>query len=148
MFWTTVAAIPAIWTIHTITSLLRNRSLARKTNLPYILFPFSEANLFYIFLLETRWFRHVVSHVLPTSWAECIHDSTFKLRWTGKDRMAKKYGGVYLYVTPGGISCNVTDADVVEQICKARHTFVKPVKHLGMRQARWLCVELTKHRGI
>ncbi|KAL3451529.1 cytochrome P450 [Aspergillus insuetus] len=130
MFWTTIAAIPAVWAIHTITSLLRNRSLARKSNLPYILFPFSEANLFYIFLLENRWFRHVVSRVLPTSWADYIHDSTFKLRWTGKDRMANKYGGVYLYVTPGGISCNVTDADVVEQICKARHSFVKPVNHL------------------
>ncbi|KAL2847388.1 cytochrome P450 [Aspergillus pseudodeflectus] len=130
MLWTTIAAIPAIWTIHTITSLLRNRSLARKTNLPYILFPFSEANLFYIFLLETRWFRHLVTHVLPATWADYIDDSTFKLRWTGKDRMAKRYGGVYLYVTPGGISCNVTDADVVEQVCKARHSFVKPVKHL------------------
>ncbi|KAL3482764.1 cytochrome P450 [Aspergillus germanicus] len=130
MFWATVATIPAIWGIHTIISLLRNRSLARKTNLPYILFPFSEANLFYIFLLETRWFRHLVTQVLPASWADYIDDSTFKLRWTGKDRMAKRYGGVYLYVTPGGISCNVTDADVVEQICKARHSFVKPVKHL------------------
>lgn len=45
--------------------------------------------------------------------------------------MAQRYGGVYLYVTPGGISCNVADADVVEQVCRARHNFVKPVKHLG-----------------
>ncbi|KAL2848434.1 cytochrome P450 [Aspergillus pseudoustus] len=130
MLLAAIAAVPALYGIHTVTALLRNRSLARQTNLPYLLFPFSEANLFYIALLETRWFRYLVNHLLPESWAGYIHDSTFKLRWTGKGRMAKKYGGVYLYVTPGGISCNVTDADVVEEICKARHSFVKPVKHL------------------
>ncbi|KAL3457039.1 cytochrome P450 [Aspergillus heterothallicus] len=130
MLWTAIAAIPAVFAIQQLTSLLHNRSLARKTNLPYIIFPFSEANLFYIILLETRWFRHCVNHFLPESWASYIHDSTFKYRWTGKDRMAKEYGAVYLYVTPGGISCNVTDANVVEEICKARQSFVKPVKHL------------------
>ncbi|KAL2859865.1 cytochrome P450 [Aspergillus lucknowensis] len=134
MLWGTVIAIPIIYTIARLTSLLRNRSLARRTKLPYILFPFFEANLFYITLFETRWFPYVVNRVLPQNLADHIHDSIFRDRWAAKDRMAKKYGGVYLYVTPGGISCNIGDADVVEQVCKSSHSFVKPVKHLAAFQ--------------
>ncbi|KAL2803125.1 cytochrome P450 [Aspergillus granulosus] len=130
MLYTAIAAIPAILAIRQVISLLHNRSLARRTNLPYIIFPFTEANLFYIALLDMRWFQYIVSHILPDDWADYIYDSSFKCRWTGKDRMAQKYGGCYLYVTPGGITCNVTDADVVKSIYKARHSFLKPVKVL------------------
>lgn len=132
MMWMTILAVPALYGLHSFASLLHNRSLARKTKLPYIIFPVFEANLFYLALFGTRWFQYVIANWLPESLADHIHDSVFRNRWAVKDRMAKRYGGVYLYVTPGGISCNVADADVVEQVVKARHSFLKPVKHLGM----------------
>ncbi|KAL6236140.1 hypothetical protein BDW75DRAFT_239493 [Aspergillus navahoensis] len=130
MLWTTLLALPAIYTLSTLASLLRNRSLACKTNLPYVLFPLYEANLFYIMIFETRWFQYVVNDWLPQSWADHICDGVFRGRWAVKDRLAKRYGGVYLTVTPGGVSCHVGDAGVVEQVCRGRHGFVKPVKHL------------------
>ncbi|KAL4789551.1 cytochrome P450 [Aspergillus venezuelensis] len=130
MFLLTFIAVLFIYTIYNLACLLHNRSLARKTNLPYILFPFSEANIFFLALWSTVWFPYVVNNWLPQALADHINDSVFRGRWDVKDRMARKYGGVYLYVTPGGISCNVADADVVEQVCRARTNFVKPVKHL------------------
>jgi hypothetical protein len=131
MMWITILAVPALYGLHSFTTLLHNRSLARKTKLPYILFPVFEANLLYLSLFGTRWFQYIISNWLPEGVADYIHDSVFRNRWAVKDRMAKRYGGVYLYVTPGGISCNVADADVVEQVVKARQSFLKPVKHLG-----------------
>lgn len=131
MMWKTIFAVPALYCLHSLISLLRNRSLARKTKLPYILFPVYEANLFYIALFGTRWFQFIISNWLPEGLADHIHDSMYRNRWAVKDRMAKRYGGVYLYVTPGGISCHVVDADIVEQVVRARQCFLKPVKHLG-----------------
>jgi hypothetical protein len=132
MIWLTLLTFPALYTLSTITTLLRNRTLARKTNLPYILFPVYEANLPYILLFETRWFPYVLDNWLPETWADLIRDGVFRGRWSIKDRLAKRYGGVYLTVTPGGISCHVGDAGVVEQVCRDRHGFEKPVKDLGM----------------
>lgn len=131
MLWATLIALPLIYVLNLSIRFLHNVQLARKTNLPYILFPLFEANLLYIALFETKWFPYFLSKCTPEWIADYINDGIFKARWSVKDRMAKKYGGVYLYVTPGGISCNVGDADVVNQICKARHCFIKPVEHLG-----------------
>ncbi|KAL4940224.1 hypothetical protein BDV06DRAFT_224278 [Aspergillus oleicola] len=130
MLWLTLFAVPFAYTLNNLLSLLHNRSLARKIKLPYIIFPFFEANLFYLALWDSRWFSFIVNNWLPQALADLINDSVFRARWDVKDRMAKEYGGVFLYVTPGGISCNVSDADVVEQVCRARTSFVKPVKHL------------------
>ncbi|KAL1869768.1 hypothetical protein Plec18167_007692 [Paecilomyces lecythidis] len=131
MLWATLIALPLIYVLNLSIRFLHNVELARKTNLPYILFPLFEANLLYIALFETKWFPYFLSKCTPEWIADYINDGIFKARWSVKDRMAKKYGGVYLYVTPGGISCNVGDADVVNQICKARHSFIKPVEHLA-----------------
>ncbi|KAL5342476.1 cytochrome P450 [Aspergillus crustosus] len=114
----------------TISPLLRNLSLARHTNLPYTLFPIHEANLLYILLFETRFFRSILTTWLPEPWADILRDGAFRGRWGIKDRRAKRYGGVYLTVTPGGVSCHVGDARVVEGLCRGRKGFVKPVKHL------------------
>ncbi|GAD94779.1 conserved hypothetical protein [Paecilomyces variotii No. 5] len=131
MLWATLIALPLIYVLNLSIRFLHNLQLARKTNLPYIIFPLFEANLLYIGLFETKWFPYVLSNWAPEWIADYVNDGIFKARWSVKDRMAKKYGGVYLYVTPGGISCNVGDAEVVNQICKARHSFIKPIEHLG-----------------
>ncbi|KAL4960034.1 cytochrome P450 [Aspergillus stella-maris] len=130
MFLITSLAVLFVYILHNLACLLHNRSLARKTNLPYILFPFSEANIIFLALWSTVWFPYVVNNWLSLALADLVNDSVFRGRWNVKDRMAMKYGGVYLYVTPGGISCNVADGDVVEQVCRARTSFVKPVKHM------------------
>ncbi|KAL4863008.1 hypothetical protein BDV12DRAFT_206841 [Aspergillus spectabilis] len=130
MIWLTLLTLPTLYTLSTITTLLRNRILARRTNLPYILFPIHEANLPYILLFETRWFPYILDNWLPETWADLIRDGVFRGRWTIKDRLAKRYGGVYLTVTPGGISCHVGDPSVVEQVCSDRRGFEKPVKDL------------------
>ncbi|KAL4876526.1 cytochrome P450 [Aspergillus karnatakaensis] len=130
MLWLTLLSLPTIYTLSTLTSFLKNLSLARKTNLPYTIFPVYEANLAYILLFETSWFPYVLNNLLPESWADILRDGAFRGRWSIKDRLARRYGGVYLTVTPGGISCHVGDAAVVDSVVRDRRGFEKPVKHL------------------
>ncbi|KAL3471117.1 cytochrome P450 [Aspergillus californicus] len=132
MLWLTLTliTIPALYALSTITPLLQNLSLARKSNIPYILFPIYETSLPYILLFETRWFPYILNTWLPQSWADILWDGVFRGRWTIKNRLAKRLGGVYLTITPGGISCHVGDAGVVEQVCRDRRAFEKPVGHL------------------
>ncbi|KAL6230042.1 hypothetical protein BDW75DRAFT_249078 [Aspergillus navahoensis] len=130
MLWLTILALPALYTVTCIVALLHNRALARKTNLPYVLFPVQESNLIYIGLTNTQWFPYIVKNWLPESIADHVLDSMYQLRWAVKDRMVKKYGGVYLHVSPGMITCQVSDARVVQQVCRARQSFVKRLKYL------------------
>ncbi|KAL4905045.1 hypothetical protein BDW74DRAFT_185182 [Aspergillus multicolor] len=130
MLWLVVLVLPAFYTLSCIASLLQNRSLARKTNLPYILFPVYEQNLVWIAVCQGEWFRYIVKNWLPRSLADIIFDSTYHHRWTVKERMAERYGGVYLFVTPGRINVHVGDADVVTQVCRDRQGFVKRIKNL------------------
>ncbi|KAL5001058.1 cytochrome P450 [Aspergillus recurvatus] len=130
MLQLTILALPALYTVACIVALLHNRSLAQRTNLPYVLFPVYESNLIYVGLTGTQWFSYIVKHWLPESIADHVLDSVYRHRWAVKNRMVKRYGGVYLYVTPGGITCNVADARVVQQVCRARQSFMKRVKYL------------------
>lgn len=68
---------------------------------------------------------------LPANLADYVYDSGFKFRWTVKDRLKRKYGGVYLIVTPGTVSCQVGDAGVIAQVCRQRQRFPKPSHQYG-----------------
>ncbi|KAL5000108.1 cytochrome P450 [Aspergillus recurvatus] len=132
LVFTILLTTALIYIIHTALSLLSNLHLVRRTcpSLPRIIFPISEANLLYLSLFESRWFNHIRRHWLPTSVADYIADGAFRGRWDVRDRLARKHGGVYLSVTPGLVSCHVSDAEVVSQVVREREGFVKPIKHL------------------
>ncbi|KAL4749778.1 hypothetical protein BDW72DRAFT_213844 [Aspergillus terricola var. indicus] len=132
LIFTIPLATALIYITHSAFSFLSNLHVVCKTcsSLPRVLFPVSEANLLYIALFESRWFNHIRRQWLPTGIADYIADGAFRGRWDVKDRLARKYGGVYHSVTPGLISCHVGDAEVASQVVKERRGFVKPVKHL------------------
>ncbi|KAL3430294.1 cytochrome P450 [Aspergillus tetrazonus] len=132
LVFTIPLATALIYITHSAFSFLSNLRLVCKIcpSLPRVLFPVSEVNLLYLALFESRWFNHIRRYWLPTSIADYIADAAFRGRWDVKDRLARKYGGVYLSVAPGLISCHVGDAEVVSQVVKERKGFVKPVKHL------------------
>ncbi|KAL4971987.1 cytochrome P450 [Aspergillus desertorum] len=132
LIFTIIVATALIYISHTALSLVSNLHLVRRVcpSLPCTIFPISEANFLYLSLFELRWFNHIRRHWLPTSVADYIADGAFRGRWDIRDRMAKRYGGVYLSVTPGLVSCHVGDAEVVSQVVRERKGFVKPVEHL------------------
>ncbi|GFF25645.1 hypothetical protein IFM61606_09508 [Aspergillus udagawae] len=121
MPWTITTTTILIFTLllpllRTLSSFLRNLNLARKIKLPYTVFPIYEANLLYISLFESRWFRHIINTYVPGYLRDYIYNGSFRGRWAVKDRLKRRHGGVYLSVSPGGISCHVADADVVSQV--------------------------------
>jgi hypothetical protein len=131
MFWTALFGLLAVYVVRFGFGFFRQRSLARQTGLPYVLFPFSEQSVIYLSLFETRWVPYVVNRWFPRELADYIHGSVFKYRWTVKDRLCKKYGGVYLFATPATLICNISDTSDVSQVCMTRHSFPKPVQQYG-----------------
>ncbi|KAL2816283.1 cytochrome P450 monooxygenase [Aspergillus granulosus] len=106
--------------------LYRNVRIAQRSKLPYIVLPFS-IGVIPAILFQTRWFPYIVDNVLPAWLGESIRDVLPNSRWVLKDRQAKKYGPVYLVVTPSVVLCNVSDAGVVVQITHTRGGWPKPV---------------------
>lgn len=131
MFLSIIISVSLLYAFRVAFRVLRHRAIARKTGLPYIIFPVSEQNLLYQTVAETRLFPYVVNNWLPQALADYINATIFRFRWNVKDRMRKKYGGVYLVVTPSTLTCNVDDASVASQVCMARHSFPKPVEKYG-----------------
>ncbi|KNG88605.1 putative cytochrome P450 monooxygenase [Aspergillus nomiae NRRL 13137] len=111
--------------------LIQHRNRARKIGLPYVSFPISSHNLFFLSLFETRIVPYVINTWLPPKLADYIYDSGFKTRWMTKDRLHKRHGGVYMLITPAVSTCMVGDASVASQICMSRQGFPKPHKQYG-----------------
>ncbi|KAL2005169.1 hypothetical protein VTN00DRAFT_3019 [Thermoascus crustaceus] len=128
MFWSTIFALLLVYIVRLALCFLRHISLARETGLPYVLLPISEHSIAYLSLFETRFVPYVVNTWLPHGLADYINGSAFKHRWAVKDRLHKKYGGVYMLATPATLTCNVSDASVASQVCMDRRSFSKPVK--------------------
>ncbi|KAE8146908.1 cytochrome P450 [Aspergillus avenaceus] len=108
-------------------SFCRLRDRAYKTKLPCISFPISGLNLFFLALFETRMVPYLVNACFSSSLVDHINNNVFKYRWTVKDRFCKRYGGVYMHVTPTTLTCMVSDATVAYQICTSRRSFTKPL---------------------
>ncbi|KAL3457925.1 cytochrome P450 [Aspergillus heterothallicus] len=106
--------------------LYKNIRIAQRSKLPYIVLPFS-IGVIPAILFQTRWFPYIVDNVLPAWLGDNIRDVLPNLRWVLKDRQVKRYGTVYLVVTPGVVLCNVSDAGVVVQITHTRGGWPKPV---------------------
>ncbi|KAL4890080.1 hypothetical protein BDV59DRAFT_195203 [Aspergillus ambiguus] len=119
----------ALYPIHVTLGFLKNRRFAQQIGLPYMIFPFSEHSVLYLGLVETRWYRYFVDHYLPTRLVDHVNNSSFKYRWRVKDRISKHYGPVYMIVTPWSVTCHISDAKVVAQVCMARRSFPKPVEN-------------------
>lgn len=110
---------------------LRHWSLARKIGLPYVSFPISSHNILFLSLFETRFVPYVINTWLSPKLADFIYGSAFKTRWAARDRLHRRYGGVYMLITPSVSTCMVCDASVASQICMSRHGFPKPIKQYG-----------------
>lgn len=139
MYWLTLALVLlTLLAFRLLSNLLHNIRLARSTNLPYYIFPVSEVNILWLGLLETRTFQNLVKNWFPTILADYVYDSGFKFRWTVKDRLKRKYGGAYLIVTPGTVSCQVGDAGIIAQVCRQRQRFPKPSHQYGGFSCLWI----------
>ncbi|KAL2823486.1 cytochrome P450 [Aspergillus cavernicola] len=103
-----------------------NIVVARRTNLSYFVAPFSYG-IIPTLLYNTTWFPYIINTWLPPGLADNLNDVVANYRWRTKDRQVKRYGGVYLVVTPKRVMCNVADAGVVSQIMNNRGGFSKPV---------------------
>lgn len=131
MFWLIITTLLAAYAARLAFCFHRNRTVARKTGLPYVLFPVPVQSIAYTIAFETRFVPYVVNTWLPHGLADYINGSVYKCRWTVKDRLSKKYGSVYLLVTPAKLTCHVSDASVISQIYAARRNFPKPVESYG-----------------
>lgn len=131
MFGLIVVALCFVYAARITLQLLRHRAIAREIGLPYMIFPVAEENILYQTIFETRLVPYLVNNWLSEDLADYINGSIYKCRWTVKDRLRTNYGGVYLTVTPGGLTCNISDAPVAHQVCGARHSFPKPVEKYG-----------------
>lgn len=130
MLWTAIfIALLGVYFLSITLNLLRNIKLAQATGLLYFIFPFFEFSVLYLGLLETRTFSYILTNRIPRSPADYFYVSGFKYRWTAKDRICRKHGKVYLMFTPWGLSCHVSDAAVVSQICRARQSFPRSTQN-------------------
>lgn len=131
MSWTAIiTALLVIPTFHLSLALYRNTILARTIGLPYFIFPFNVFSPLFMGLFETQFFPYDLHNWMPGWFADYFFMSSFKYRWTVKDRLHQVYGSVYLVVTPTGLECHVADAGVATQIFKGR--FPKPAKQYSM----------------
>lgn len=120
-----------LYAIHSLVCLLSNVRKARATGLPYLVLPISEFNMFNILSFSTTTIPYLVSTYFPAWLADILYSNVVSYRWTTRDRLVKKYGGVYLAVTPGNLTCNISDAEVVAHIYRSRRQFVKPAWQYG-----------------
>ncbi|KAL2788298.1 cytochrome P450 [Aspergillus keveii] len=106
--------------------LYKNIRIAQRTKLPYIVAPIS-IGIIQVMLFQTRWFPYLVDNVLPAWLRDNLRDVLSTSRWALKNRQVRKYGKVYLVVTPRVVMCNVSDAGVVVQVTHARGGWPKPI---------------------
>ncbi|KAL2835396.1 cytochrome P450 monooxygenase [Aspergillus pseudoustus] len=115
-----------LYTVDYSRKLYKNIRIAQRSKLPYFVVPFS-MGIIPAILFQTRWFPYIVDNVLPAWLGDNLKDVIPNSRWVLKDRQVKRYGAVYLVVTPGVVLCNVSDAGVVAQITHTRGGWPKPV---------------------
>ncbi|KKK21640.1 hypothetical protein ARAM_005244 [Aspergillus rambellii] len=127
MLWSALFfGLVGIFALDYLRGLYKNIRIAQRTGLRYVLVPFSFSIPLTI-LFNTRWLPYMVNHWLPEWAADLVNDVFYNLRWSTKDRQVKKFGKVYLVVTPRDVLCHVADASVVTQVVNTRGSFPKPV---------------------
>ncbi|THD00124.1 hypothetical protein EYZ11_000449 [Aspergillus tanneri] len=129
MIWyTLVLGLMALCAFDYFWRLYKNIRLVRPINLPYVVVPFSSTSIFMIILLGTKWVLHILHRWLPDDVADVLDDTMLRTRWTVKDRVAKRLGGVYMKATSKALICSVSDASVASQIFSNRQKFPKPTQ--------------------
>lgn len=115
--------------LRTSLSLLGNIRYARSTGLNYIIYPFGKN--FAELIIAAGCGLRLVQH-LPKEWADYWYNTSYASHWAVQGRMARKYGGVYLAVSPAGVLCYVSDATAIAGILASREMFPKAVKSYSM----------------
>ncbi|KAL2864323.1 cytochrome P450 [Aspergillus lucknowensis] len=106
--------------------LYKNIRIAQRSKLPYFVVPFT-FGIIPTILLQTGWVLYIIDNWLPEWLGNNLKDVVPNCRWMLKDRQVKRYGKVYLVVTPKVVMCNVSDAEVVSHITNNRGSFLKPI---------------------
>ncbi|PWY77047.1 cytochrome P450 monooxygenase [Aspergillus heteromorphus CBS 117.55] len=126
MIWyTVVVGLVGLVVLDYAWGLAKHIRVARRSGLPYVI-ALDQPNILFMVLFGTTLLPYMISW-LPPWLADIMNDNLGSFRWRVKNRQTKRYGGVYLNVSPHGIRCSVGDAAVVSQIVNARHDFPKPV---------------------
>ncbi|PYH43632.1 cytochrome P450 [Aspergillus saccharolyticus JOP 1030-1] len=127
MIWfTIILGLLALSFADSLNNLFKNVRVAQRSGLPYVVSVISPSIAFMAFF-NTPWFSYMVEHWLPARPADIVYDTLINFRWRVKDRQARRYGDVYLLVSPKGIFCSVADAAVVSQVVHSRQSFTKPI---------------------
>ena len=134
-----LVSLLTLYIIHSLVCLLSNVRKARATGLPYLVLPISEFNLLHVLSFSTTTIPYLVNTYFPVWLTDIVYSNIINYRWTiTRDRLVKKYGGIYLVATPGHLTCNVSDAEVVSHIYRSRGQFVKPTWQYGEYIHRYL----------
>ncbi|KAH8429078.1 cytochrome P450 [Aspergillus melleus] len=104
----------------------------RPLKLPYVVALFSDSDLPVIILYGSRSVRYAIKNWLPGWLSDQLSEAKIISRWSVKDRMARRLGGVFFRVTPKGPVCNVSDASVASQIFGNRGEFPKPTQQYDL----------------
>lgn len=124
-------ALLALWAIGYTRRLLIYTQRIRPLRLPYVVAPFSDTDLLVVLLYGSRSVRYAIAHWLPAWLSELLNEAKILTRWSVKDRMARRLGGVFFRITPRGVVCNVSDAGVASQVFGNRGEFPKPTQQYG-----------------
>ncbi|PYI05639.1 cytochrome P450 monooxygenase [Aspergillus sclerotiicarbonarius CBS 121057] len=105
--------------------LAKNIRIAKRSKLPYVVAPYS-VSIIFIAVFGTL-LPYIVENWLPQWMGDILYDQLGSFRWLIKDRQVKRYGKVYMLVSPKRAVLSVADASVVCQIVNARQDFPKPI---------------------
>ena len=123
--YTLILGLVGLFVFDYIWRLSKHIRIAQRSKLPYIVAPYS------VSIISTAIFGpllpYVVENLLPQWMGDVLYDHLGSYRWLIKDRQVKRYGKVYMLVSPKGVTVSVADASVVCQIVNARQDFPKPV---------------------
>lgn len=136
--------------LFSIFALLKRIQQARRIGLPYVFYPADQSNPWLRVLLSLKFFQIIVNRWLPDSLADRINDNCYEYRWTVKDREIRRLGRCYLRATPGGLVCEITDAETAAYVFNARNEYPKAYVQYGRSiqssQPRFLAAFLDRCR--
>lgn len=106
----------AACTIGYVTRFAQHLLLVQRMCLSYIWIRFASASISAIILFSMQRLRRLVEFALPEHATDIVNHTLLISWWAVKNRLAGRFGGVFLDATPGGIFCNVADASLASQI--------------------------------
>ena len=73
---------------------------------------------------------------------------SYSTHWWLKDRMALRYGDVFLVVSPGLLCCVVSNADAITEILGNRERFPKPLENYESLSMYGPSIFTVRHQSV